>query len=55
MEAKDKVDLAIRSGLVAKSILQLMDCNNKILAKMIMAEAIELMTDLDKKIKTINE
>ena len=55
MESKDKVDLAIRAGLVAKSVLQLMACNSKTLAKLIMGETIGYFTDLDKKIKELPE
>lgn len=55
MDNQDKIDLALRGGLVAKSILQMMTCNSKLEAKFIMQDAIEILTGLDNRIKELPE
>lgn len=55
MDGRDKVDLALRGGLIAASALQLMHCNSKTLAKLIRNETAKLFMDLDKKIDALPE
>lgn len=55
LNTKDKIDLAIRAGLVAESVLGLMRVNHKDLAKLILNETGKLFLDLDKKIESLTE
>lgn len=55
MEGKDKIDLAIRAGMIAKTVLQLIPCKSKLRAKLVMAETVDLLMALEKIIKELPE
>ncbi len=55
MNAKDKVDLALRAALVARSVLQLMNASSKRLAGLIMTETVGLVLDLKEAVKKLPE
>jgi hypothetical protein len=55
MESEDRINLALRASTIAASILQLLRPINKGHARLIMAETIKLLTDLDQKIKSLPE
>lgn len=55
LNTKDKIDLAIRAGLVAESVLGLMRVNHKDLAKLILNQTGKLFLELDKKIEALPE
>lgn len=55
MNNKDKVDLAIRGGLIAHSALHLQTTVSKASAKMVVADLVRLIRELDGKIDTLLE
>ena len=55
MNSKDKVDLAIRGGLIAHSALHLQAAISKASAKMIVCDLVRLVRELDGKIDGIME
>ncbi len=55
MDAKDKVDIAIRAAIVAHSVLQLINTSGKFHAKIVMQDLVNHVMDLDKKVKSLPE
>lgn len=55
LNSKDKIELALRSGMIAKSSLQLLEAKSKIEVKMIRNQTVELLIELDQKIKELPE
>lgn len=55
MNSKDKVDIAIRGGMIAHSALHLASTENKKSAKMIVCDLVRLVRELDGKIDSLIE
>ena len=55
LSGKEKIDLALRAGLVAESVLQLMRIGSKTHAKLILNQTAERFLELDQKIKELPE
>lgn len=55
LSGKEKIDLALRAGLVAESVLQLMRTGSKTHAKFILNQTAERFMELCQKIKEFPE
>ena len=52
MDAKDKIDMALRAGLISKVTLKLINCGNPHLCRLIFIEMIKQIKELDKKLES---
>jgi hypothetical protein len=55
MDNKDKIELTIRAAVIARTILQLTDVNSKTQSRLIFADVICQIRELDGKIDTLTD
>jgi hypothetical protein len=55
MEPKDKIEIALRAGMVASDILELSKSTSKLTAKLILNKAVNGLIELDSKIELLPE
>lgn len=54
MESKDKIEIALMAGLLAKDVLELQHISSKLVAKVRMGKIVDGLMKLDKKINSFN-
>ncbi len=50
MDSKDKIDLALRGAIIAQAALEMISVGDKVHAKIICANIVDRVVDLDKTI-----
>lgn len=55
MESKDKIDIALRAGIVAREVLSLVGTSGKFHAKIVMVSVVKSVMELDQKIQSLPE
>ena len=55
MTAQEKVDLALRSAMIAQNILRLTNVSTKLQVRLILKNHTEMMGDLEHKIQSLLE
>jgi hypothetical protein len=55
MESKDKIEIALMAGLLAKDVLELQHASSKLVAKVMMGQVVDGMMKLDKRINSLPE
>lgn len=55
MDSKDKIDIALRAGIVAREVLNLVGTSGKFHSKIVMVSVVKAVAELDQKIKSLPE
>lgn len=55
MESKDKIEIALRAGMVAADVLELQKTSSKLVAKLTLNQVIKGLIELENKIKSLPE